>query len=180
MLRVDGHWGRARAHFSHFFDARTQCLTCEGPTFSILLLHFKLLSATLPSGREVGGTMPKKNRGGGGMGGSRGMPLVLISGQRVAAARLPINPLAGAAGRYKMPQLVCIVHGKGKSTRTDLDNLADVASALERPLSYLMHFFQYSLSVKVHSLTHNSRSRHRSITLLCYSSPPPTPPTPWT
>jgi hypothetical protein len=36
----------------------------------------------------------------------------------------------------------------GKSTRTTLDNLPDVAAALERPPSYIIQYFQYALSIK--------------------------------
>ena len=95
--------------------------------------------------------MPKKNKAGGGGGArqkSRGAPLVLAATERVAPANLPINPSAGAAGRYKMPQLVCITTGKGKSTRTRLDNLAAVAAALERPSSYILLHCSYALSVQ--------------------------------
>ena len=79
---------------------------------------------------------------------ARAIPLVVVAPQRVAPARLPINPAAGAAGRYQMPQLVCLGSGRGKNTRAVLDNLGDVAAALERPADYITHYIQYAASIK--------------------------------
>jgi translation initiation factor 5 len=93
--------------------------------------------------------MPKKPRGGTGKGKkARQIPLVLLASARVASPqRLPINPDAGAAGRYKMPQLVCIPTGKGKNTRVVLDNLDDVAASLQRPPAYITHYISYAAGV---------------------------------
>ena len=78
----------------------------------------------------------------------RSVPLVLLASQRVASPpRLPINPDAGAAGRYKMPQLVCIPTGKGKNARVVLDNLGDVASSLQRPPEYITQYITYAAGV---------------------------------
>ena len=89
--------------------------------------------------------------------GKRAAPLVLIASQRVTPQQLPINPAAGAAGRYKMPQLVCISSGKNQNTRVSLDNLNDVAAALERPPGYIVRYIQYAASVKSAAKDHSLR-----------------------
>jgi translation initiation factor 2 beta subunit (eIF-2beta)/eIF-5 len=79
----------------------------------------------------------------------RGAPLVLMAEtERATPLRLPINPAAGAAGRYKMPQLVCTVSGRNQSTAAVLHNLPDVAAALERPPSYITQYISYAASTK--------------------------------
>ena len=79
---------------------------------------------------------------------ARQIPLVLLASQRVASPqRLPINPDAGAAGRYKMPQLVCIPTGKGKNARVVLDNLDVFASSLQRPPNYITQYIAYAAGV---------------------------------
>lgn len=67
----------------------------------------------------------------------------------VASLPVPINPHAGAAERYTMPQLLAVRTGKGKSASTTLPNIESVAAALERPSLYLVRHFQYSLSIQV-------------------------------
>jgi translation initiation factor 2 beta subunit (eIF-2beta)/eIF-5 len=66
-----------------------------------------------------------------------------------SVSSVPINPLAGAAERYTMPQLLAVRTGRGKSTTTTLPNVDAVAAALERPPLYLVRHFQYSLSIQV-------------------------------
>lgn len=67
----------------------------------------------------------------------------------VASLPVPINPHAGAAERYTMPQLLLVRTGRGKSATTTLPNIESVAAALERPPLYLVRHFQYSLSIQV-------------------------------
>ena len=67
----------------------------------------------------------------------------------VASLPVPINPHAGAAERYTMPQLLVVRTGRGKSATTTLPNIESVAAALERPPLYLVRHFQYSLSIQV-------------------------------
>ncbi len=66
-----------------------------------------------------------------------------------SASSVPINPHAGAAERYTMPQLLVVRTGRGKSATTTLPNVDAVAAALERPALYLVRHFQYSLSIQV-------------------------------
>ena len=92
------------------------------------------------------GRMPKK--GSKAKAKTRQVPLVLLASQRVVSPqRLPINPDAGAAGRYRMPQLVCIPTGKGKNSRVVLDNLDVVASSLQRPPNYITQYISYAAGV---------------------------------
>ena len=90
--------------------------------------------------------MPKKSSKGKAK--ARPTSLVLLASQRVASPqRLPINPDAGAAGRYKMPQLVCIPAGKGKNARVVLDNIDDFAASLQRPASYIVQYIAYAAGI---------------------------------
>jgi translation initiation factor 2 beta subunit (eIF-2beta)/eIF-5 len=75
--------------------------------------------------------------------------VVATTSQPGIAQDVPINPRAGAAERYLMPQLLAVRTGRGKATTTSLPNIQDVAAALERPELYLVRHFQYSLSIQV-------------------------------
>lgn len=77
------------------------------------------------------------------------MVVVSSSHPIASASSVPINPHAGAAERYTMPQLLVVRTGRGKSATTTLPNVDVVAAALERPPLYLVRHFQYSLSIQV-------------------------------
>ena len=55
---------------------------------------------------------------------------------------------ASNARKHQMPQLLCVSNGRGKNARVTLENLADVAAALERPAGHIAAYMQYALSVK--------------------------------
>lgn len=77
------------------------------------------------------------------------MVVATSSSQPGRSLAVPINPLAGAAERYTMPQLRVVRTGRGKNATTTLVNIDAVAAALERPPLYLVRHFQYALSIQV-------------------------------
>jgi len=50
--------------------------------------------------------------------------------------------------RYKMPQVIAFVLGKGKMIKTMIANADQVAVSLKRPPSYLVHYIGYQLSAQ--------------------------------
>ncbi|CAN6338297.1 unnamed protein product [Urochloa humidicola] len=50
--------------------------------------------------------------------------------------------------RYKMPRMVRKTEGRGNGIRTKIENIADIAKALDRPASYITKYFGYELGAK--------------------------------
>merc|ERR1711934_1251530 len=48
-------------------------------------------------------------------------------------------------GRYKMPKMVVVSQGQGGGVKTKLDNIVDVAKALNIPPDYPLKFMGYEL-----------------------------------
>lgn len=49
---------------------------------------------------------------------------------------------------YKMPRMVTRIEGRGNGIRTKIENIADIAKALDRPASYINKYFGYKLGAK--------------------------------
>ncbi|OEL30041.1 Eukaryotic translation initiation factor 5 [Dichanthelium oligosanthes] len=47
--------------------------------------------------------------------------------------------------RYKMPSMITKTEGRGNGIRTKIENIADIAKALDRPASYITKYFGYEL-----------------------------------
>jgi len=47
--------------------------------------------------------------------------------------------------RYKMPRMITKIEGRGKGTRTKIENMVGIAKALSRPASYITKYFGYKL-----------------------------------
>lgn len=50
--------------------------------------------------------------------------------------------------RYKMPSLVTKVEGRGNGIKTRLSNIQEIASALDRPITYIVKFFGFELGAQ--------------------------------
>ncbi|CAN6333932.1 unnamed protein product [Urochloa humidicola] len=50
--------------------------------------------------------------------------------------------------RYKMPRMVTKIEGRGNGIRTKIENITDIAKALDRPASYITKYFGYELGAK--------------------------------
>ncbi|CAL4899452.1 unnamed protein product [Urochloa decumbens] len=50
--------------------------------------------------------------------------------------------------RYKMPRMVTKTEGRGNGIRTKIENIADIAKALDRPASYITKYFGYELGAE--------------------------------
>lgn len=50
--------------------------------------------------------------------------------------------------RYKMPAIICKVEGNGNGIKTVFPNIHDVCSAINRPESIMMKFFQFELGTQ--------------------------------
>jgi len=62
--------------------------------------------------------------------------------------------------RYKMPILKVKVEGKGKMVKTVLENIDEIAIALERPTEYITKFFAFELSVQYASTGSMKNKKH--------------------
>jgi len=47
--------------------------------------------------------------------------------------------------RYKMPRMITKIEGRGKGTRTKIENMVGIAKALSRPASCITKYFGYKL-----------------------------------
>ena len=67
-----------------------------------------------------------------------------------AIVMVPMDPQKkdDAFYRYKMPTIVCKVEGNGNGIKTVFPNIHDVCSAIKRPESLMMKFFQFELGTQ--------------------------------
>jgi translation initiation factor 5 len=59
--------------------------------------------------------------------------------------------------RYKMPQPVCKIEGRGNGIKTAILNLADIARALQRSVDEIRKFIGYGLCTQTHNEAANNR-----------------------